>query len=65
MRFIHMYFIGYCLIVLGVALALWHTGVLQRVAPFWLGVGALVAAGLGLVLSVRSGRPTITEEIDR
>jgi hypothetical protein len=65
MRFIHLYLIGYSLLVVGVVVALWHTGVLQRVAPIWIGVGVLVAAGLGIMFSVRSGKPTISEEIER
>jgi hypothetical protein len=65
MRFIHLYLIGYCFLVLGAILALWHTGVLQRVAPIWIGVGVLVSIGLGIMLSVRSGKPTISEEIER
>jgi hypothetical protein len=65
MRFIHLYLVGYCLLVLGLGLALWQTGVLHRVAPIWIGIGALVAVGLGIMLSVRSGRPAITEEIER
>jgi hypothetical protein len=65
MRFIHLYLIGYCFLVLGAVLALWQTGVLQRVAPIWIGVGVLVAAGLGIMFSVRSGKPTISEEIER
>jgi hypothetical protein len=65
MRFIHLYLIGYCLLILGAGLALWQTGVLQRIAPIWIAVGALVAVGLGIMMSVRSGRPTITEEIER
>jgi hypothetical protein len=65
MRFIHLYLIGYVLLVLGAVIALWHMGLLQRVAPVWIGVGGLVAAGLGIMLSVRSGKPTISEEIER
>jgi hypothetical protein len=65
MRFIHLFLVGYCLIVLGALVALWHTGVLQRVEPIWIGVGLLVTAGLGILLSVRSGKPAITEEIER
>ena len=65
MRFIHLFLIGYCLLVLGGILALWQMGVLQRIAPIWLGVGTLVAVGLGIMLSVRSGKPTIGEEIER
>ncbi len=55
----------YCLLVLGVGMALWQMGVLQRVAPIWIGVAALIAVGLGIMMSVRSGRPTISEEIER
>jgi hypothetical protein len=65
MRFIHLYLIGYGFLVLGAILALWHTGVLPSVAPIWIGVGVLVAIGLGIMLSVRSGKPTISEEIER
>jgi hypothetical protein len=65
MRFINLFLIGYCFLVLGIGLALWQMGVLQRIAPIWIAVGALVAVGLGIMMSVRSGRPTITEEIER
>jgi hypothetical protein len=63
MRFIHLYLVGYFILVLGLALALWQSGVLGRVAPVWIGVGALVAIGLGIMLSVSSGKPTVTKEV--
>lgn len=62
MRFIHMYLVGYAVLVLGIVLALWQTGVLSRLAPVWIGVGVLVAIGLGTMLSVSSGKPAITQE---
>jgi FtsH-binding integral membrane protein len=62
MRFIHLYLIGYFVLALGVTLALWQTGVLGRVPPIWIGVGALVAIGLGIMVSVSSGKPTVSEE---
>jgi hypothetical protein len=65
MRFIHLFLIGYFVLILGVTLALWQTGVLSRVAPVWIGVGVLVAVGLGIMMSVSSGKPTVTEEIER
>jgi hypothetical protein len=65
MRFIHLFLAGYFILVLGVLLALWQTGVLSRVAPVWIGVGALVAIGVGIMMSVSSGKPTITEETGR
>jgi hypothetical protein len=63
MRFIHLYLVGYFIVVLGLALALWQSGVLGRVAPVWIGVGALVAIGLGIMLSVSSGKPSVTKEV--
>jgi hypothetical protein len=65
MRFIHLFLIGYFVFVLGVGLALWQTGLLSRVAPIWIGIGSLVAIGVGLMLSVSSGKPTVTEELQK
>jgi hypothetical protein len=63
MRFIHLFLIGYFILIVGVGLALWQTGMLSRVAPIWIGIGALVAIGLGIMLSVSSGKPTLSEEV--
>jgi hypothetical protein len=65
MKFIHLFLVGYFILVLGVGLALWQSGVLGRLAPIWIGVGVLVAIGLGIMLAVSSGRPTISEEVQR
>jgi hypothetical protein len=65
MRFIHLFLIGYFVLIAGVGLALWQLGLLRHVAPIWLGIGALLVLGLGIMMSVLSGKPTITEEIDR
>jgi hypothetical protein len=62
MRFIHLFLIGYFILIVGVGLALWQAGVLNRVAPIWMGTGAIVAAGQGIMLSVSSGKPTVTGE---
>jgi hypothetical protein len=64
MRFIHLFLIGYFVLVLGIGLALWQTGVLSHVAPIWIGIGVLVAIGVGIMMSVSSGKPTVTEEIE-
>jgi hypothetical protein len=63
MRFIHLFLMGYFILVLGIAIGLWQTGVLSRVAPIWIGVGALVAIGLGIMLSVSSGKPAISADV--
>ncbi len=63
MRFIHLYLIGYFVLILGAGLALWQAGVLARISPVWLLITALIVVGLGLLLAVTSVRPTtITRE---
>jgi hypothetical protein len=63
MRFIHLYLIGYFILVIGAGLALWQAGVFHRVSPIWILIAALVVIGLGIVLAVTSVRPTtITRE---
>jgi hypothetical protein len=59
MRLIHLYLIGYFVLVFGAGLALWQAGIIQRVSPLWLGLSVLVVIGLGLLLAVTSTRPTI------
>ena len=62
MRFINMYFIGYVVLMIGVALGLWKAGVLNHVAPIWIVIGVIVAIGLGIMTAVGAGKPTITRE---
>jgi hypothetical protein len=62
MRFIHLYLIGYFVLVVGAVLALWKAGVLARVSGTWLAIGMLIALGLGIMLAVTAAKPTITNE---
>ena len=62
MRFIHLYLVGYFVLVIGAGLALWQAGVLQHIAASWLVIIALLVVGLGVVLAATSGRPTITRD---
>jgi hypothetical protein len=62
MRFIHLYLIGYFVLVVGACLALWQAGVLARIGGIWLAISALIVFGLGLMLAVTAGKPTITRE---
>lgn len=63
MRFIHLYLIGYFVLVLGAGLALWQAGVLHRISPMWALITVLIVVGLGVLLAVTSVRPTtITRE---
>jgi hypothetical protein len=60
MKFINMYLIGYFILVVGICLALWQSGALNNIAPVWIGIGALVAVGIGIMMAVSSGKPTGT-----
>jgi len=63
MRFIHLYLIGYFVLIVGAGLALWQAGVLARIPAIWLLISSLIIIGLGLLLSVTAVRPTtITRE---
>jgi hypothetical protein len=62
MRFIHLYLIGYFVLVVGAVLALWKAGVLARVSGTWLAIGMLIVFGLGIMLAVTAGKPTVTRE---
>jgi hypothetical protein len=62
LRFVHLYLIGYFVLLMGAGLALWQSGVLARMPGVWLAVGTLVAVGLGIMLAVSSARPPITRD---
>jgi hypothetical protein len=58
MRFIQLFIVGYFILVVGVGLALWQTGLLARISPIWLGIGGLIALGIGIMMAVSSGKPS-------
>jgi hypothetical protein len=62
MRFINMYLVGYFILLIGAVSALWYGGVLNNVSPVWVVIGLTIAVGLGVMLSVSSGKPEITRE---
>jgi len=57
-RFVHLYLIGYFVLVIGAGLALWQAGVLVRIPAIWLLITAIIVVGLGVLLSVTAVRPT-------
>jgi hypothetical protein len=61
-RFINAYLIGYFILVMGALAALWYGGVLRHVSATWVVIGLVIAAGLGIMLSVSAGKPDITRE---
>jgi hypothetical protein len=62
MKFISMYLIGFFVLVIGGALALWHGGVLEHVSGAWIAISLVIVVGLGVMFAVTAGKPTITEE---
>jgi uncharacterized protein YjeT (DUF2065 family) len=62
MRFIHLYLIGYFVLVIGAVLALWKAGVLARISGTWIAIGMVIVLGLGIMLAVTSAKPTITSD---
>jgi hypothetical protein len=58
MRFIHLFLVGYFLVVVGAGLALWQAGILARISPIWLMITAIVVIGLGILLAATSTRTT-------
>jgi hypothetical protein len=63
MRFIHLYLLGYFLLVIGAGLALWQAGILARISTTWLMIASIIVVGLGILLAATSTRTTtITRE---
>ncbi len=64
MRFINLYLIGYVVFVCGVVLALWRADLLRNVSPLWIAIGLVIAIGLGIMMSVSAGKPSVSRERD-
>lgn len=62
MRFVHIYLVGYFLLLIGALAALWYGGVLDQLSPMWIAIGLIIAVGLGIMLAVSAGKPDITRE---
>lgn len=62
MRYVHLYLIGYFILILGAVAALWYGGVLQQLSPVWIVIGLVIAAGLGIMLAITAGKPEITRD---
>jgi hypothetical protein len=60
MKFLTIYLIGYFILLFGAGWALWQSGILNQIPGVWLGIGCLIAVGLGIMLAVSSGRPAVT-----
>jgi hypothetical protein len=66
MRWVGIYFAGYLLLLVGVVAALVKAGFVERVGWGWIGIGLVIALGLGIIFAVRVGAPKRSSvEIDR
>ena len=65
MKWMGIYLLGYVLLLAGVILALWKTGVLASIGPTWTGIGLVVAIGLGIMIAVTNSGEKKTIEVDR
>ena len=57
MRSMGIFVFGYVLLLGGILLALWKSGVLAHVGSAWTAIGVLIALGVGVMLGVSWGRP--------
>ena len=64
MKWMRMYLVGYAVVLVGLVLALWKLGVLERVGAAWTGIGLVIAIGLGIILSIRGSGDKKTIEVD-
>jgi hypothetical protein len=62
MRYVHLYLVGYFILIVGALAALWYGGVLRHISATWIIIGLVIAVGLGVMLAISAGKPEITRE---
>jgi hypothetical protein len=60
MKFLKLYLVGYFVLLFGAGWALWQSGILREIPAVWIGIAAVIAVGLGIMLAVATGRPAVT-----
>jgi hypothetical protein len=65
MKWTGIYLVGYIVLLIGVVLALWKTGVLASIGPVWTAIGLVIAIGLGIMMSVANSGKKETIELDK
>jgi hypothetical protein len=60
MKFMRLYLIGYFILLVGAALALWQSGILRQIPGIWVTIAFVIAVGLGILLAVSSTTPVVT-----
>jgi hypothetical protein len=59
-RFLTIYLVVYFVLLIGAAWALWESGILREIPAVWIGIAAIIAIGLGIMLAVASSRPAVS-----
>jgi hypothetical protein len=65
MKWMGIYLVGYVVLLGGVLLALWKTGVLASIGTTWTIIGLVIAIGLGIMIAVANSGEKKTIEVDR
>jgi hypothetical protein len=65
MKWMGTFFLGYVLLLAGILAALWKLGVLANVSGIWIAIGALIAVGVGLMVSVANSGRKESIQIDK
>jgi len=65
MKWMGTFFVGYVLLLAGIAAALWKVGVLANVSGVWIAIGAVIALGVGLMVAVANSGRKETIQIDK
>ena len=55
MSWFNLSFIGWLIVIIALALIAWRFDV----EPFWIGIGALLLVGVGVITSVKNSKPRI------
>ena len=55
MNWFNLSFIGWLIVIIALALVAWKF----EVAPFWIGIGALLLLGVAIITSVKHAKPRI------
>jgi hypothetical protein len=62
MRYVNLYLIGYVVFLIGLLLALWKSNILAHIEPVWIAIGLVIAVGVGIMVAVSGGKPSVTTE---
>ena len=65
MKWTGMYFVGFLLLIGGVAAALWKLGVLEKIGTAWSLIGLVILLGVGVMFSVANSGTKENIQIDR